>query len=488
MAEYPSWVQKFKKPGYEIKLIKGAYYLYERSTVWNPEKKQARKKSGTYLGKITEEGLTTPKQKIESTTISVKEYGASRYVYDLSGDIRESLKEFFPRYWQQIYLLALLRLLKPAAFKRAADTYERSYLSVLHPEVPLGKSTISNLLDVLGDNREAIASYMRAHLGPQPFILIDGTRMTSLSRNMDAAQVGFNTRRCFLPQINLMYVFSVSGEPGPAFYRCVPGNIPDVSAFKLTMQDLGSRDMIVIADKGFASQENFSLLEEMQASYIVPLKRNTTALQQQDLSRRSIFEDAFTYGRRPVLAHTIPKKGYMVIVYRDESLRVEEEYDFIARREKKNASLALSKKAADKQPIDIGAETASSSALFGVLVLRTNRTDLSAHEVYELYKKRVHIEQSFDTLKTYLKADASYMHDDRGFEAWCFINHITLTVIYRICNAIKHCGLTSRYSVSDMITYLSGIKKLYIANRWQTAEITQKASKIAHDMGLNLNT
>ena len=87
---YPEWVERERRPGTNISCTRGKYYLYEVTSVWNPEKKRAQKKTGKYLGRITEEGLIPPKpKKVEiAEGISTKEYGATS-----SSAIRCSVKE-----------------------------------------------------------------------------------------------------------------------------------------------------------------------------------------------------------------------------------------------------------------------------------------------------------------------------------------------------------------------------------------------------------
>ena len=94
---YPEWVEKYKKPGTNISFIRGKYYLYEVTSQWNPEKKRAQKKTGKYLGRITEEdGLIPPREKKEIGSIAVKEYGASSFLYEIGKDIAEELIDRFP--------------------------------------------------------------------------------------------------------------------------------------------------------------------------------------------------------------------------------------------------------------------------------------------------------------------------------------------------------------------------------------------------------
>lgn len=60
---YPEWVTKHKSKGTSISCSRGRYYLSEYSTVWNKEKKRAKKVTGKYLGVITQEhGLVPPGQ------------------------------------------------------------------------------------------------------------------------------------------------------------------------------------------------------------------------------------------------------------------------------------------------------------------------------------------------------------------------------------------------------------------------------------------
>lgn len=60
---YPKWVEKQRRKGTNISCIRGKYYLHECSSKYDPKKKRAKKITGKYLGRITEEGLIPPKKK-----------------------------------------------------------------------------------------------------------------------------------------------------------------------------------------------------------------------------------------------------------------------------------------------------------------------------------------------------------------------------------------------------------------------------------------
>jgi hypothetical protein len=48
-------------------------------------------------------------------------------------------------------------------------------------------------------------------------------------------------------------------------------------------------------------------------------------------------------------------------------------------------------------------------------------------------------------LKNTLAQDNSFMNSDESFEAWCFINHIALTLEYRVLKNLKEKGFTNRF-------------------------------------------
>ena len=95
---YPEWVEKQRRPGTHIHCIRGKYYLYEVTSVYDKEKKRARAITKGYLGRITEEGLIPPRKKPneEESKYSVKEYGASSVLLEMGANIHAKLKEVFP--------------------------------------------------------------------------------------------------------------------------------------------------------------------------------------------------------------------------------------------------------------------------------------------------------------------------------------------------------------------------------------------------------
>jgi hypothetical protein len=444
------------------------------------------KKTGEYVGTVTEEGLVPKKAAIsDSAPIVAKEYGASAFLISLSDDILGALREHFPANCDadSLYALALLRAMGQDAFKRMESDYLKSCLSDVFPHLPLGGASLTSLLARVGRRREGIVAAMGALSGVTRNIIVDGSRITSWPDGMTTPEAGHNSKGDWSPQVNVMYVFERAELPQPIFYRTVRGSIPDVSALQLTMEDMGRDygDFTAVLDAGFASGINFTAMAESGMQYIAPLKRNTAEVTAGEIGDRQNFSMAFAYRKRSILAYEKKADGYRIIVFRDEYMRANEMADLAMRLEKKNDAIEESAKK-KWEPVDMGAKMLEKDPYFGTIILRTNM-DCRPREVYETYKMRVLIEQCFDTLKNTLGQDRSYMHNDEAFEAWCFINHLALILAYRVLNTLKAKSVAKKYSMKDAMSYLSKIEKVKIGQKWVFAEYTKYAKNLCAKLG-----
>jgi len=482
----PEWAKAHQRKGTEIKQIRGHYYLYERKGVWNKVKKRSEKATGAYLGKVTPEGVIPPKKRIDGLPVLSIEYGASTFLYTLGTDILSVLEDSLGKPdGQAVFALSVMRTISPCPFSRAADRYVGSQISRLLPGLALSPASITSLLDRVGANRISCARAMRTLAGPAPYILADGTRCASASEGMDKAVPGHSKTHGYLPQINQVYVLSADASGGfmPSFYRNVAGNIPDVAAFRLTVEDAGIKNAVVVADAGFASTDNFKMLKKSGLDYVVPLKRNTAEV---DLSNLC-FQTVFSYNGRAISATCVQRAGYDVHVFRDESMRAQEMSDLVVRVEKANAAAEEKRDFDPRQDLrDAGCEAAARAEKFGVIVIRTSLVGRTPSEIYTTYKTRWQIEQFFDTMKNGCGADASYMHDDVGFEAWSFINHVMMLLACRLLALLRDKGLSKDWSLSGVMDYLSRVNLVHVADQWRMAETTDKTKKLLNKLGIEL--
>jgi len=468
---YPEWVTRQRQKGTNISCINGRYYLYEVSSVWNKEKGRAQKITKKYLGRITEDGLVAPKEKREKIAFpaTVKEYGATSVLCELGADILSRLRESFPNQAETLFTLAALRVIEPNPFKRAEQSYRSSYFSEIFKGLRLLGKDISVFLKDFGESRAQMVEFMKGFISGGEHILFDGTSIISKSDKMNINRLGYNAHREYEPQINLLYAFA-SESKTPAYYRIVPGNVNDVSAFKLSLAETKLSNAIVVADKGFGSKANFDLLEQSGIKYIIPLRRNNGMFDTSKLEKgsKAEFDGYFLFNERPIWYY----KTKDAIIYLDSDLKNEEEKDYILRIEKKLEG--YTKEGFIERQYK-----------FGTIALKAN-LDKPPQDVYCLYKERREIEQSFDFLKNLLEQDKSYMQNEKSLETWAFINHLALMLNYKIYNILRINKLLSKYSVSDLLYHLKCVFKVKADSQWLTTGISAKTSKLLNDLGLHI--
>ena len=480
MTAIPQWAKEQRQKGTEIKAIGGKYYLCKVSSKWDPELKRARKISGEYLGVLTPDGLVPVQRRLVDIGEPVisKEFGASWLLASLTSDLREKLQLRFPDYWKELYTICLLRTIRPCSFRYIAERYATSSISEVWPDLALSGSSITPLLKAIGTRRQSISLFMKDFLlGEREYLIFDGTGLISLSDKMQDNQVGYNSKGIYDPQINLLYAFLGEQNGGmPAYYRKFPGSIRDVSTFTTLLSEMDVRDTVVIADKGFGSMANFNDLDEAGLHYIVPLRRNNQTYDRAPLrsADKSGFEGAFQFSDRPIWHyHQDDGQGHGLFVYLDGVLRLKEEQDYMRRLFERHEGYNEDGLRAKQLE-------------FGTIVLKTNLSE-PADKIYQLYKKRVQIEQFFDDYKNLMDLDTCYLQSDVAMEAWLFLNHLSMMMCYRVYEFMRTTDSLKKYSMNGVLQeYLSGIRIEKMTGSWRYEVMTKGNRNLLKQLGLIL--
>jgi len=506
--ERPEFIRNFKKPqATEVKHINGHWYLYERKTKYDPSTKKSRKVSGKLLGTITEFGLVPRQTKVtDAFDLEVREFGAFQYFYEHTQAMREKLMEYFPGSWKRIYTIAILRTVYGCRFKRIEAHYQDSIASLAYPSLALSSSSLTPLLRNLGRNREAIRLFMGSIRGDKGrYILVDGHRILSSSKTVDHAQLGYDSKMRYKPQINLIYLFSLGdGCAFPEYYKQYGGSITDVSAFSDILAEAGidEDDVTFVGDKGFMSQANCSLLEDSSLRYIIPLKRGNTYVQGKVPPEPLQYNFSFTYHGRSIFASTFAFEDCHVHLFRDTVLFDSEMGDLIARGEKCNSTV-LAKAEKERRRRAAGKGRLSDKALaalvptenalqrgdvteMGTLSIKTNRKELNAHQVYAIYKQRQAIEQYFKTYGDTMNYDDSYLRSNESFEGWLFLNHLSLMMTVNAIEEIYLHGKEKDISFEDLRQLLTKVRANKFANDWHPCKKTQKVISLCESLDINI--
>ncbi len=475
---HPKWALDCKRPGTELRKINNRYYLYAVSSKWDKDLKKTKKISGKLLGTITEEkGFTeSDKYKISKQhfdkPLQIKEYGATCFITSHFNSYIEKLKIAFPEIWKEITALSFNRLLYHSTIKDAAFLFEKSYLSEIYSDITLGDKKVSALYRKIGIDRTAVTSFMKQFIRNDEHIIFDGTQFISHSKLIDQAKVGYSSKHNYEPQRNLLFLFSAQSQM-PVFYRLLPGNITDVKAFKITMQEAEFLNSFVIADKGFYSEDNVETMNIFKLNYVIPLRRSNSLIDYSAIlnPEKHDFDGYFEHQNRFIWYKKSEKDGKNIYLYLDKQLKSKEENDYLTRIN------------THPENYDIVTFKVKSHA-FGTLALLSNAQEKTPQEVYKIYKTRGDIETMIDALKNNLELDKSHMQNEDAMQGWMFISFIALQWYYEIYTLIKKKELTAKHSPKELLMHLSEIKKIKINNQWVVSEFTKKTQQILNKLDI----
>jgi transposase len=480
-SKYPKWVLKYKKPGIEIRCIRGKYYVYKVTSKWDPDIKRSRKITGEYLGRITEaEGFISvgsgrsKRQREEIKSVQVKENGFSCFINNNLRDNVKLIEKHFGETWQTIVAISYGRLLYQSPLKNIGFHFGHSYLSEQLETIDLRGKNVGLFLKELGKQREKIVEYFKEYRRADDCILIDGTDIVSESRKMTKCKLAISKEGTYQSLINTMFIFSV-GMDTPIYYRLMPGNIKDVKSFKLCLRESGIKEATIIVDKGFYSKYNIEDLDIAGLKYIMPLKRDNKMINYDIIKsgNKGNYEGYFKYAGRYIWYYTIKQPdGKEIYVYLDDELKMEEEKDYLKRIDKEIEGYEI-ERFYERQKY------------FGSIALYTNNAEkVTAEQAYTLYKSRVEVENMIDTFKNVLESDRTYMQDEETLEGWMFVNHIAMQWYYSLHSLLLKNNLLKTYSVNDILEALKQIHKVKINGEWYKEEITHKTEELMNKLGI----
>ena len=181
----------------------------------------------------------------------------------------------------------------------------------------------------------------------------------------------------------------------------------------------------------------------------------------------------FIWQGRVIWYYQYEVSGHAFITYLDDRLRVEEEQDYLTRITTNPGKYT---------------EEGYKERLrrFGTLTLTYRMRGTPApDEVYMAYKQRNEIEMMFDSYKTFMKADVSYMQNRYVLEGWLFTNFIAMMGYYKLYSRLRETKLLGKYSPQDIIEMSKAVYKVRIGGIWHLAEVTAKVRKLLIKAGID---
>lgn len=145
--------------------------------------------------------------------------------------------------------------------------------------------------------RELMKEFMRSFIVDTEYAIIDLTNVFSYSKGMINAMLGHNTENIWIPQINLILIYSLD-KLQPVYFRQVPGSIRDVSSIIRTVNEIHAEKLVLIGDT-LHSDENVRELREYEIDYVFALKRNSEYIDYAlIIDNKRKFEGNFVFQKR----------------------------------------------------------------------------------------------------------------------------------------------------------------------------------------------
>jgi len=476
MEKQPEWVKKYRAKNVEIRQINNTYYAYRRHNVWDSAKKKSRRITDEYLGKVTPEGIIPAKHKrglhqIDADKITIKEFGASALVAKTTTELCSKLQKTHLSSWKELFCLSVMRFFHASPLKNMNTHFKYSGLSEMYPDISLNPKSVSELLRSVGSDRSSMVEFMKSLMEGSKYMVVDSTAIFSQAENISYLANGHNSRGEYMPQINMLLLFS-RDKNKPVFFRLLPGSINDVSSIKQTLDESDIHDAVFVGDKGFHSEKNVQLLDGERIDYILPLRRNSEMIDYAATKSidRKLFDGYFFFEKKVVWHKSYKNGEHIIILFLDDRLRTDEQQTFLQRVNQPQPDVTID-------------EYHEKQHTFGTIAIITKK-NIPAQDAYTYLKSRLCIENAFDAFKNIIEADRTYMRTDQHMQGWIFMNFLSLYIYYTIYGYLIKNKLNNKFSPKDVMMHFSRVHKAKIGGKEILTEIPKTTRELLKKMKL----
>ncbi len=430
----------------EKKIIDGRQYAYDVSMVWDADHRR-RHKVSRYVGKIIDGDRENPGKVRETVAIrGIYEIGHLELAWSQMEDVISALRNEFPDDLMKIIAFSFNRLIYPLPMKSVRSWVEKTWLSrTIHEISP---KSLSSMLKRVGMDHDG---QKRILMKRNEIIAYDTSALFSHSPGIRMAEFGHNND-LMLPMIRIIMGFSrLRNEP--CYVRLVPGSVSDIYTLRKTEEEMPPGTLFVM-DRGFIDDQNFGKMDADGLHFITPLKRDSK------IPDYSMQGEGFFMFRKRAIRYSVKKAGkYDLHLFEDLLMKAYEENEYYGR-------------ISEGKHVDFVPERT------GEIAMLTNAGEES-QKVFEMYKFRNDVEESFDVFKNLLQTDTPYLRDDDSLRGYLFVSFISLIAYYRILKLLKEKRINDRISVKDAILQLSKIYITDVGGRSIVGEIPKKARDLA---------
>ncbi|MBN2860671.1 MAG: hypothetical protein JXK93_10455 [Sphaerochaetaceae bacterium] len=485
----PPQIRRFKPTGFgscEIHAVKGGryYYVYRTYSVYDPQRKGARKKTGRAIGKITAEQGFVPNaygKSIMNTRQAPRltEYGIYELFAQLDkGVVLSSLKQQFPDHHRTIYTLAMLRLAHHCRSGDAKRMFERSIFKQLYPSLTLGQRGFRSFMKTLGSQGNRIDAYMRSHCtsaSTSEAYLFEGSSLFSSTSSAAGprAKGQCNVQSTSIPTL---YLFSPTGYT-PLSYHILPDKVPDRDSWVQACKGSSVDHITILGNPGFYSIRNTHHLDANGISYILPLHHLTPLIEEKfaQLPGTEKFDGYFLHNERIIwYARRTDEAGHCIYIYQDEAKKSQKEKLYLQRLAHDYGG--HSRKAFESRTRD---------GMFSLF----SSIDTTAEKIYHSYRVKEKIEHAYSYLSNTVQLGVCYQQTNEEMAAWSFLNHISLLLFSSLIRALETRGLSDTFLPQDIISIVRNVSLVHWGHEQPAvSEIAPKEEEVLHQLGVDITS
>lgn len=481
----------------------GKKYVYSVEGYWDKEKKAPRNKQ-ICLGRLNEEtGEIIPSKRKERTakraarapevTATAKIIGPALLLNKVATDtgLARVLKKSMPEYQSWLLSLAFFLVQKGLPLSRC----EAWSHSNMHPYGDaIASQRVSELL--LAINKNVQQTFFKAwmkELAEKECFFYDLTSVSSYSELNDYVRWGHNRDNEKMPQINIAMLFG-QGSGLPAYFRCLPGSITDVTTLKTTIASLDfieQKRLSLILDRGFYSESNTDALFDARIGFILACPRRKWVEELFDEHREHIIarKNRIVIGDgEPLYAETIlwkwKARRCYVHIYFNHHKHAEEldafDYKLLVwqkeleeNREKPENKWAYEKYFIVREtPVRGRRVTENEEAIekakkryAGFFCLMTSKK-MDATTALRVYRNKEAVENCFDDLKNQLDMKRLRIQSSEAMDARLFIQFVALVLLSRIRQIARQSDALKRLTVREIMEAMEPLQEIRYSGRY----------------------
>lgn len=522
----------------------GTTYVYESTSYWDKEKKQARSKR-TLIGKrdpntweiIPTDGRGKKRkdtsflssERLPPGPVPIQEakrvfYGATYLLDEISRHtgLAEDLKQCFPSIHKQLLSIAYYLVLEQDS---SLFRFERWHSFHYHPYGKVIPSQRSSELfaSVSEQAKQAFFQLQRNRQVENEYWAYDTTSISSYSQTLKQVQYGKNKEDDRLPQLNVALLFGqTSGLP--FYYRKLAGNIPDMKTLQTLLGDLHALDfdnIKLVMDRGFYSRANIDALLKERLKFVIATKTSLSyvrlEIDQVETTIRSyecLHEQYNLYMKttrfewdyqqeRPYKKDTLTEKRRMYLhIYLNLDKRAEDEMAFDRKLLERRREILEKRRKPEHEryyrtyfhiketpkrgpQVDVNMEEVEKARrYFGYFTLLTNEK-MTAEEALCIYRNKDLVEKGFGNMKDRLNMRRLLVSSEKSLDGKLFVSFIALILTSYIKKRMEEAGLYKHHTMQSLLDQLDTIECFeHPGYKRRVGEVLSKQEALYNALGI----